>query len=157
MEAALRQSEEALRGSKDDLEMRVEERTSEMIEANHLLAKEVAERKRAEDQLRNRGEELSTALQAARRSREVAEAERDKSRHMLAEVTESKRRLEILISDATAREMVMVGLKREVNGLLAELGREIKYLAPQKVDQIRSSPGSKTTGDLFISPKIAST
>jgi hypothetical protein len=157
MEAALRQSEEALRASKDELETRVEERTSEMIEANHLLAKEVAERKHAEEKLRNRGEELSKALRAASRSRQVAEAERDKSRHMLAEVTESKRRLEILISDATAREMVMVGLKREVNGLLAELNREIKYLAPQKVDQIRSSPGSKTTGDLFMGPKIAST
>ncbi len=134
VEAALRQSEEELRKAKDELEMRVEERTSELKGANQLLAKEINERKNAEAELRRRGQEVSKALNTTRKARQIAESERDKSGKMLAEVTESKRRLEILISDATAREKRMVALKREVNALLQNMGRELKYSAPQEVD-----------------------
>jgi predicted ribosome quality control (RQC) complex YloA/Tae2 family protein len=111
VEAALRLSEDALRNSKDELEMRVEERTSELKDANQQLAKEISERKNAEAELRRRGEELSKALTVTRKARQIAESERDKSGRMLQQVTESKRRLEILISDATAREKRMIALK----------------------------------------------
>ena len=134
VEAALRQSEEALRTAKDELEMRVEERTRELKQANEQLAKEITERKKAEAKLRRRGEELANALKTTRKARRMAEAERDKSGKMLEQVTESKRRLEILISDATAREQRMVDLKREVNTHLERMGRAIKYSAPRKVD-----------------------
>ncbi len=134
VEAALRQSEEALRKAKDELEMRVEERTCEIKDANQQLAKEITERKSAEAKLRRRGQELSKALNITRKARQIAESERDRSGKMLAEVTEAKRRLEILTSDATTREKRMVSLKREVNTLLRRLGRDSKYGAPQKVD-----------------------
>lgn len=134
VEAALRMSEDALRNSKDELEMRVEERTSELKDANQQLAKEISERKNAETELRRRGEELSKALTVTRKARQIAESERDKSGRMLRQVTESKRRLEILISDATAREKRMIALKREVNTLLQRLGKDLKYGAPRKVD-----------------------
>ncbi len=138
VESALRQSEDALRKAKDELEMRVEERTSELKGANKQLAKQIIERKSAEDKLRRRGRELSEALKITRKAHFVAESERDRSGKMLAEVTESKRRLEILISDATAREKRMVDLKREVNTILKSLGRNLKYRAPQKVDAFLS-------------------
>jgi len=138
VEAALRQSEDDLRKAKDELEMRVEERTCEIKDANQQLAKEITERKRAEAKLRRRGQELSKALNITRKARQIAESERDRSGKMLAEVTESKRRLEILTSDATTREERMVSLKREVNTLLKRLGRDLKYSAPQKVDAFLS-------------------
>ncbi|MBW2108385.1 MAG: hypothetical protein JRI36_06965 [Deltaproteobacteria bacterium] len=139
VEGALRRSEEALRGAKDQLEVRVEERTAELEEANQRLKAQVRKRKRIEEELRLRGKELAEALASAQKARELAENERDKSKSMLAEVSESKRRLEILISDATAREMRMIELKREVNALLAQLGKQGKYNAPAQVDSFLST------------------
>lgn len=146
VEEELRQSEKALRKSKDELEVRVEERTSDLKKANELLEAEVAERKRAEEELRQSGEELAKALETAQRAQQIAEAERDKSEKMLAEVTESKRRLEILISDATARERRMVKLKKEVNGLLGLMGKNFKYHAPFQVDEFLATRGSSNKG-----------
>lgn len=134
VESELIQSQAALHQAKDELEMRVEERTSELKQTNRLLGREVTERKRAEGKLRQRTEELSKALKITRRAQRISEAERDKSSRMLLQVTESKRRLEILLSDATAREQHMVTLKREVNSLLQRMGRRIKYNAPHQVD-----------------------
>lgn len=134
VEDALRESEEALLRAKDGLEMRVEERTSDLKSANKRLEREISERMRMEEELRKRGEELTAALETTHKARETAEAERDRSEKMLIEVSESKRRLEILLSDATAREKRMIALKREVNDLMALLGRDPKYHAPIQVD-----------------------
>jgi len=57
MEIKLRESEEALRGAHDELERRVEERTAELARANALLNQEIAERKRAEEELRRYADE----------------------------------------------------------------------------------------------------
>ncbi|MEW6058578.1 MAG: PAS domain-containing protein [Actinomycetota bacterium] len=48
----LKQAEEALRLARDDLELRVMERTTELEEANEMMVLEIAERKRAEQDLR---------------------------------------------------------------------------------------------------------
>ncbi|MBW1896211.1 MAG: hypothetical protein JRI47_04070, partial [Deltaproteobacteria bacterium] len=68
-EQALLQSEEALRKANDELEVRVEERTSELKNANALLETEVAERvqaeealRKSEDKFRGLSEELSEGL-----------------------------------------------------------------------------------------------
>jgi signal transduction histidine kinase/DNA-binding response OmpR family regulator len=64
-EAALRQSEEALRRANDELETRVEARTADLKRSNDLLEDEIAERKQAEEALRQSEEKfrgLSTEL-----------------------------------------------------------------------------------------------
>jgi len=48
-----KQAEEALRKAHDELEMRVEERTAELVKTNEVLQAEITERKRAEEALKD--------------------------------------------------------------------------------------------------------
>jgi len=59
-----KRAEEALRKAHDELEMRVQERTAELAQANESLQAEIAERKRAEQALR-RERDLAEALAKA--------------------------------------------------------------------------------------------
>jgi signal transduction histidine kinase len=54
----LKHAEEALRRAHDELEKRVRERTAELAQANEELLKEIAERERAEEALRESTEKL---------------------------------------------------------------------------------------------------
>ena len=58
-------AEEALQRAHDKLERRVEERTSELREANQRLEHEIAERKRAEEALKESQQRLELALSGA--------------------------------------------------------------------------------------------
>ena len=60
------------------------------------------------------------------------------------EVSEAKRRLEVLVSNTTDREKRMVDLKQEVNDLLRLLGREPRYQVPQKVAEFVTSASAPT-------------
>ena len=59
----MKKSEEALRGAKEALEMRVQERTAELASANKLLEMDVAERKRAEESLTEERQRFYTVLE----------------------------------------------------------------------------------------------
>jgi PAS domain-containing protein len=54
----------------------------------------------------------------------------------IEELSEAKRRLEVLVLNMTDREKRMVDLKDEVNRLLQLLGRQPKYEVPGKVAQL---------------------
>jgi PAS domain S-box-containing protein len=58
-------AEEALRGAHDELERRVEERTSELWETNQQLEHEIAERTKVEEALRESQQRLDLALSGA--------------------------------------------------------------------------------------------
>jgi signal transduction histidine kinase len=63
-----KRADEALRRAKDELEERVLERTEELAKANELLGKDIVERKRAEEQLKESEKKLrylSTELMTA--------------------------------------------------------------------------------------------
>ncbi|MBE9582668.1 MAG: cache domain-containing protein [Proteobacteria bacterium] len=102
------------------------------------VATDITEEKRAERRLEVHVKELSLAREASRAALKNTEAERDKSEKALAEVSEAKRRLEVLLSDSVAREKRMVELKQEVNDLLTTLQEKPKYEAPQRVAEILS-------------------
>jgi PAS domain S-box-containing protein len=70
---ALRESEERYRKAKDELEIKVEERTAELRKTNEQLLAEIAERKRAEEELKNSREQLRAL---AARLQSVREEER---------------------------------------------------------------------------------
>jgi len=80
-----RGAEEALQRARDELETRVEKRTAELARMNQELRLEIAERKRVEKELKERGkeleektrnlEEVNTALRVLLKSREEDKAE----------------------------------------------------------------------------------
>jgi signal transduction histidine kinase len=71
-ESARRQAAEALEKAKDELEIRVEERTSELEIANEQLREEITERKRVEEALRQAHNELE--VKVAGRTKELTQA-----------------------------------------------------------------------------------
>ena len=60
-------TDEALRKARDDLEMRVKERTTELVKANEALQAEMSERLLYQDKLRSLASELSLAEERERR------------------------------------------------------------------------------------------
>ncbi len=70
-----KKAEEALRRAHDELEIRVQERTAELVEANKNLQEEVAQRRRAEDKLKDRATRLALINEIGRQI--VAELELD--------------------------------------------------------------------------------
>ena len=61
--SSVKRTEEALQRAHDELEKRVEERTAELVEANKLLRQEIAERRRAEEDLKINMEKLERSSQ----------------------------------------------------------------------------------------------
>jgi PAS domain S-box-containing protein len=52
------------------------------------------------------------------------------------EVSKANKRFELLVANTTEREKRMLELKQEVNDLLASAGKEMKYSAPKKVEEL---------------------
>jgi signal transduction histidine kinase len=71
----LKLSEEALQKARDELELRVRERTAELARANEELEEEIAERRRAEESLRRLNEELEQRVAARTSELEAANRE----------------------------------------------------------------------------------
>ena len=70
-----KRAEEALRNARDELELRVEQRTAELVELNETLRQEIEERKRAEKDLREAKNLLSNTFNAIQDSVVVIDKE----------------------------------------------------------------------------------
>ena len=66
-----KQAEEALRKSRHDLEVRVQERTAELSAINAVLGKEISERKNAQEKLSGQKQQLQAAAQDMEQARNL--------------------------------------------------------------------------------------
>jgi len=66
-----KRAEEAIRRAKDELEMRVDERTAELAKANEQLRREIVERKQVEEDLQKAHDELEQRVEERTRELEI--------------------------------------------------------------------------------------
>ena len=108
-------TEEALRKSRDELERRVEQRTSELSESNTLLKREITERRHAEKDLRKINANLESFVHivshdlktptisirgfSSRLLKNHQEGLGEKGRKYVEQIDASARRMEALVSD----------------------------------------------------------
>jgi PAS domain S-box-containing protein len=110
-----KRAEEALQKAYDELEKRIEQRTTELSESNALLKKEISSRKRAEEELRNINEELKNFAYIVSHDLKTPianvqgfsslllenyqEGLGEKARMCLERIAANSRRMEVLVSD----------------------------------------------------------
>jgi PAS domain S-box-containing protein len=92
--------------------------------------------------------DTGTPLYLANVSLDITERKRVESelQRRIEELSEAKRRMEVLVSNTTDREKRMVELKREVNQLSQMLGRAPKYQVPRKADELAGTCSASAAG-----------
>ncbi|SNQ62512.1 PAS domain-containing sensor histidine kinase [Candidatus Methanoperedens nitratireducens] len=130
-----RQAEEELRRAHDELEIRVQERTSELAKANEALQDEIAERRRAEEALKN----YTAALEEANRIKDLFT---DIMHHDLLNPlsiikTMSELQLEKTEEDGIRRSLLMI--KRNADKLIGMIKSASKYARLESAEKLERS------------------
>jgi PAS domain S-box-containing protein len=123
-------AERALREAKEELEVRVADRTVELRDANERLTIELLERKKAEDELRKARDELEQRVQE--RTQELGLANQD----LRAEIVERLRAEDLLRQSAARSEAVA-----EISRMLVEIGPDYSALLDTLAESIATHVG----------------
>ena len=121
-----KEMEKELRGSRDELEERVRERTAEVSQANMRLAAEIGERKRAQEGLQRQ------ALQLRALTSELTLAEQ-RERHRLAQVLHDH-----LQQFLVAAKLHTIPLQRSEDPIVREAASEVNDLIREAIAASRS-------------------
>jgi PAS domain S-box-containing protein len=124
-----KQAEEALRRAHEELETRVQERTTELAQANEALQAEIIERKRAEEALHRAHDELEIRVQE--RTAELAEA----NEALQAEIAERERAEKAIKQRNRELATLLEASQRlasrlELDELLSDIARSIVETLP---------------------------
>jgi signal transduction histidine kinase len=131
-EAALKQAEASLQSERDQLEVRVQDRTAELSEANHALQAEMAQRQRAEESHR----EVLRRLAAAEET-ERGRVSRELHDQLGQDLTALKLGLQILRKRAACAPPLcesLIKLERLSDGLMQDIHRLAWELRPAALD-----------------------
>jgi PAS domain S-box-containing protein len=157
----LKSAEEELRRARDELDLRVRERTAELAKANADLKLEVAERHRAERNLTRRAADLEQFAYSASHdlqepirnivicaqllARDYLPALDEKGRHLLDAVIEGGRHMEALVRDLleytrAARASEGVSTLSDANEALNEALRQLSFTIKENRAEITFTP-----------------
>ena len=164
-------AEEALQRARDELEIRVEERTAELSRSNALLKQEIAERKHAEEALQKREAELkaqSNHLQEVNTALKVLLKQREEDRSDLEEkvlsnvkqlVSPHLQRLKKSGLDANQKSLVSIlesNLDNIVSPFASKLSSKFLGLTPMEIraaDLVKEGKTNKEIGEILcLSP-----
>lgn len=167
----LKRAEEALQRARDELEIRVEDRTAELSRSNALLKQEIAERKRAEVALQKREVELeaqSNHLQEVNTALKVLLKQREEDRSDLEEkvlsnvkqlVSPHLQRLKKSGLDTNQKSLVSIlesNLDNIVSPFTSKLSSKSVGLTPMEIrtaDLVKEGKTNKEIGEILcLSP-----
>lgn len=163
----LKRAEQELKQARDELEVRVQERTAELAKANAELRTEIAERMRAESDLRHRAEELARSNRdleqfAYSASHDLQEPIRNVSicaqllsRHCSQTLdSEGENLLQTVIAGARHMESLVLDLleythvaKESAGQGAASSASEVLAIVLQNMDAVIQSTNAKITSD----------
>lgn len=159
----LKGAEEALKRVNEELEKRVEERTSELVSLNEKLRQEIKERKRVEKILRNREkeleskslhlEEVNTALKILLQQREQDKKDLEESilsnvKFLILPHIERLKGSRLNRNQMTCAEILQTNLNQIVSPFLKTLTSEFLGLTPLEIKIAGMVKEGKTTKEI---------
>lgn len=159
--------EEELRKARDELELRVKERTSELTETNKQLRKEISERKRVEEELLTKEKELGNKnieLEEFNSALKVLLKQRDKDKEQLGEniirnvkylvfpYLEKLKKYKNKSNQSVYFDIIESNLKDIISPFGANLNRKYYNLTPTEIriaDLIKHGKTTKQIADIL--------
>jgi len=121
-------AEEALRKTKDQLEIRVKDRTAEIEQANRTLQEEIAERTRAEEEVRRHKEHFEELVRERTRELQAANAQ------LQGEISERKQAEEALKDADRRKDQFLALLAHELRNPLAPIRNSLRLIRMRSND-----------------------
>ncbi len=147
-----KRAEEALRRAKDELVMRVDERTAELAKANEQLRREIVERKQAEEDLQKAHDELEQRVEERTRELEIKTGTLKEINTALNVLLKKRQEDKIALEEkvlVNVKELVMPYLKRMKENNLDDKQQTFLNILESNLNEI-ISPFSRKLSSKYL-------